>query len=92
MVHLTPRLHQSEWLIEITGSEPKNERSCNCQQPSGIRPIRRREGTSHRPRPALAIAASDDNEVELRTSGNALGLAIGEALIEVFDGLLEDEN
>ena len=41
---------------------------------------------------ALAFAARDDNEDELRTSGNALGSALGEALLDVFDGLLEDEN
>lgn len=36
----------------------------------------------------LALAARDGDEEALRTTGNALGTAITEALLEVFDGLL----
>ena len=39
---------------------------------------------------ALALAARDCNEDEIRTAGNALGTAITEALLQVFDGLLEE--
>lgn len=36
----------------------------------------------------LAIAARDMNEDEISVSGNALGQAIVDALLEVFDGLV----
>lgn len=38
----------------------------------------------------LARAARDGTEEEVRVAGNDLGQAIANALIEVFDGLLED--
>ncbi|EUB98828.1 hypothetical protein PMI07_005109 [Rhizobium sp. CF080] len=37
----------------------------------------------------LARAARDGTDDELRVAGNALGQAITNALIEVYDGLLE---
>ncbi|KWV49055.1 hypothetical protein AS026_29950 [Rhizobium altiplani] len=37
----------------------------------------------------LAQAARDGTEDDLRTAGNALGQAITNALLEVFDGLLD---
>ncbi len=39
---------------------------------------------------ALAMAARDGSDDEVRSSGNALGQAITEALLEVFDGLLDE--
>jgi hypothetical protein len=39
---------------------------------------------------ALALAARDGNEDTLRTTGSALGSAISEALLDVFEGLLGD--
>ncbi|MGF0540399.1 hypothetical protein ACQQ2Q_20585 [Agrobacterium sp. ES01] len=39
----------------------------------------------------LAVAARDGNEEEIAKTANALGQAISEALIEVFDGLLQEE-
>jgi hypothetical protein len=38
----------------------------------------------------LAKAARDGGDEELRLAGNALGQAITNALMEVYDGLLED--
>jgi hypothetical protein len=38
----------------------------------------------------LAKAARDGNDDEMRAAGNALGQAITNALLEVYDGLLED--
>jgi hypothetical protein len=38
----------------------------------------------------LALAARDMDEPAIAESGNALGAAIAEALIEVFDGLLDE--
>ncbi|MGY5794023.1 hypothetical protein ACXHXM_27905 len=38
----------------------------------------------------LAQAARDGTEDDLRTAGNALGQAITNALLEVFDGLLDE--
>lgn len=38
---------------------------------------------------ALALAAQAGNEDGLRDVGNALGTAISEALLEVFDALLD---
>jgi hypothetical protein len=40
----------------------------------------------------LARAARDGTEGEVRDAGNALGQAITNALMEVFDGLLQDES
>jgi hypothetical protein len=40
----------------------------------------------------LARAARDGTEDEVREAGNALGQAITNALMEVYDGLLQDEN
>ncbi|MGY5800596.1 hypothetical protein ACXHMN_04610 [Rhizobium sp. LEGMi12c] len=37
----------------------------------------------------LALAARDGDEESIRTAGNALGSAISEALLEVFDALLD---
>jgi hypothetical protein len=39
---------------------------------------------------ALAVAARDMNEAGIADAGNALGQAISEALLEVFDGLIGD--
>ncbi|MBL0373264.1 hypothetical protein JJB09_14600 [Rhizobium sp. KVB221] len=39
---------------------------------------------------ALALASRDMNEEALATSGTALGQAIADAMLEVFDGLIED--
>ncbi|MDB5523946.1 MAG: hypothetical protein JWM58_1709 [Rhizobium sp.] len=39
---------------------------------------------------ALALAARDMNEADLQTSGAALGKAIADAMLEVFDGLMTD--
>jgi hypothetical protein len=39
----------------------------------------------------LALAARDMNEGQIAETGNALGQAIVDALLEVFDGLLEKE-
>jgi len=39
----------------------------------------------------LAVAARDGNDEEIARTANALGKAISEALIEVFDGLLPEE-
>lgn len=39
----------------------------------------------------LAVAARDGNDEEIARTANALGQAITEALIEVFDGLIPDE-
>jgi hypothetical protein len=41
---------------------------------------------------ALAVAARDSNEDTIREAANALGAAITAALLEVYDGLLEDEE
>jgi hypothetical protein len=38
---------------------------------------------------ALAMAARDMNEDEMQEAGLKLGAAISEALLEVFDGLME---
>ncbi len=38
----------------------------------------------------LARAARDGSEDEVRVAGNALGQAITNALLEVYDGLLDD--
>ncbi|KAA3448243.1 hypothetical protein C7I87_23180 [Mesorhizobium sp. SARCC-RB16n] len=38
----------------------------------------------------LAQAARDGTEDDVRAAGNALGQAITNALLEVYDGLLED--
>ena len=40
----------------------------------------------------LAMAAKGGNEETLRRTANALGSAITEALLEVFDGLLGEEE
>lgn len=40
---------------------------------------------------SLALAVRDDNEEEVRLAGNALGQAITDALLEVFDGLMSEE-
>ncbi|WFU02295.1 hypothetical protein QA648_00480 [Rhizobium sp. CB3171] len=37
----------------------------------------------------LALAAQGGNEETIRAAGNALGSAISEALLEVFDALLD---
>nr|CAD6435986.1 hypothetical protein REQ54_03782 [Rhizobium sp. Q54] len=39
----------------------------------------------------LALAARDMNEVKIAETGNALGQAIVDALLEVFDGLVPEE-
>lgn len=39
----------------------------------------------------LALAARDMDEGQIAETGNALGQAIADALLEVFDGLLEEE-
>ncbi|MBB6181251.1 hypothetical protein [Pseudorhizobium flavum] len=39
----------------------------------------------------LALAARDMDEGQIAETGNALGQAIVDALLEVFDGLLEEE-
>lgn len=39
---------------------------------------------------ALSLAARDGKEEDVRASGNALGQAITDALLEVFDGLLSE--
>lgn len=39
---------------------------------------------------ALAIAARSDEEADVREAANALGSAIVEAMMEVYDGLLTD--
>lgn len=38
----------------------------------------------------LARSARDGSEEEVRTAGNALGQAITNALLEVYDGLLDN--
>ena len=38
----------------------------------------------------LALAARDMKEDQIATAGNALGQAIVDALLEVFDSLIED--
>lgn len=38
----------------------------------------------------LAIATRDQGDEEIAASANALGQAIVDALLEVFDGLMED--
>lgn len=38
----------------------------------------------------LALATRDQGEEEIAASANALGQAIVDALLEVFDGLVED--
>jgi len=40
----------------------------------------------------LARAARDGTEDDVRTAGNALGQAITNALMEVYDGLLEGSD
>jgi len=40
----------------------------------------------------LAIAARDMDEQAIAASGNALGSAIAEALLEVFDGLVPQDD
>ncbi|THK33914.1 hypothetical protein EHS39_33405 [Ensifer sp. MPMI2T] len=40
----------------------------------------------------LAKAARDGTEDDVRVAGNALGQAITNALLEVYDGLLEDPS
>ncbi|OWV97281.1 hypothetical protein ATY81_07455 [Rhizobium sp. R72] len=40
----------------------------------------------------LAIAARDMDEKAIAESGNALGAAITEALLEVFDGLMPESD
>lgn len=40
---------------------------------------------------ALALAVRDGDEEAIRSAGNALGTAITEAMLEVFDGLVGDE-
>lgn len=40
----------------------------------------------------LARAARDGTEDEVRVAGNALGQAITNALMEVYDGLLEEPS
>ncbi len=39
---------------------------------------------------ALALAARDMNEEQVQACGLKLGAAIAEALLEVFDGLVEE--
>jgi hypothetical protein len=39
---------------------------------------------------ALALAARDMNEAALQENGAALGKAISDALLEVFDGLMSE--
>ena len=39
----------------------------------------------------LALAARDMNDEQIAETGNALGQAIVDALLEVFDGLLEEQ-
>ena len=41
---------------------------------------------------ALALAARDMNEDGLREAGQLLGAAISEALLEVFDGMLGQDD
>lgn len=41
---------------------------------------------------SLAIAARDSSEETIRDAANALGAAITAALLEVYDGLLSDEE
>lgn len=41
---------------------------------------------------ALAVASRDMDEEAIREAGQALGGAISEALLEVFDGLLGGED
>jgi hypothetical protein len=41
---------------------------------------------------SLAIAARDSSEETIREAANALGAAITAALLEVYDGLLSDEE
>ncbi len=38
----------------------------------------------------LARAARDGSDEDLRLAGNALGQAITDALVEVYDGLIDD--
>jgi hypothetical protein len=40
----------------------------------------------------LALASRDGTEDEMRLAGNALGAAIADALLEVFDGLLDEQE
>ncbi|EPE96926.1 hypothetical protein [Rhizobium grahamii] len=40
----------------------------------------------------LAIAARDMDEKAIAETGNALGAAIAEALLEVYDGLIPDDE
>lgn len=40
---------------------------------------------------ALALAVRAGDEEAVRSAGNALGAAITEAMLEVFDGLVGDE-
>lgn len=40
----------------------------------------------------LARASRDGNEDDVRRAGNALGQAITNALMEVYDGLLQDDR
>ncbi|MBD9386620.1 hypothetical protein IB237_05480 [Agrobacterium sp. AGB01] len=41
---------------------------------------------------SLAIAVRDSSEETIREAANALGAAITAALLEVYDGLLSDEE
>ena len=50
----------------------------------GAQEIVRSEGS------ALALAARDMDEAKVKESGTALGKAIAEAMLEVFDGLVPD--
>ncbi len=40
----------------------------------------------------LAVAVRDMDEVGIRDAGNALGAAIAAALLEVYDGLVPEEE
>jgi len=40
----------------------------------------------------LAVAARDMDEAKIGIAGNALGQAIVDALLEVFDGLSQEED
>jgi hypothetical protein len=40
----------------------------------------------------LAQVAREGNDEDIRAAGNALGQAITTALMEVYDGLLDDET
>ncbi len=53
--------------------------------------IERARGIVSEQATALALASREGSEDAIRDAGNALGHAITEALLEVFDGLLPSE-